>query len=257
MNRTDATVSHSARSPERGERLGGGDRAKAAQVRRWAAATGRAHPAPGHLGWRRRAAHGRTSCSTRGAAPCELGPCPPRPGAYSWGGDNLHSDWASRDVVHVLPGGPFTGPLGLPPLHSLFLLHNSPARGAATSTCDPPGGGSRQVGGWASWAGVRSDCEPHNHGSHTDVSSICPPLSQSPKTSVASGALHRERGGEIAVKTAVALTEASLPSVSQQHERTTREARAVPRPQDEEGAALPSPTLSCTHSPAGDASGGL
>lgn len=140
-------------------------------------------------------------------------------GAYSWGGDNLHSDWASRDVVHVLPGGPFTGPLGLPPLHSLFLLHNSPARGAATSTCDPPGGGSRQVGGWASWAGVRSDCEPHNHGSHTDVSSICPPLSQSPKTSVASGALHRERGGEIAVKTAVALTEASLPSVSQQHER--------------------------------------
>ncbi|CAD7672623.1 unnamed protein product [Nyctereutes procyonoides] len=179
-------------------------------------------------------------------------------------------------MVHVLPGGSFTGPLGLPPLHTLFHLHNSPVRGAATSTCDPPGGGTGRVGRWASWAGVRSDCKPHNHVSHTDVSSIHPPLSHSPKMSVASGAIQRERGGEVAVKDTVVFTEASLPSVLQQHEhgnawRAPQGApcahpsslprqpvkRAVPRPQDEEGAALPSPTLSCTHTPASDASRGL
>lgn len=132
-------------------------------------------------------------------------------GAYSLSGH-------PRDMVHVLPGGSFTGPLGLPPLHTLFHLHNSPVRGAATSTCDPPGGGTGRVGRWASWAGVRSDCKPHNHVSHTDVSSIHPPLSHSPKMSVASGAIQRERGGEVAVKDTVVFTEASLPSVLQQHE---------------------------------------
>ncbi|XP_041590957.1 uncharacterized protein LOC121479424 isoform X4 [Vulpes lagopus] len=160
-------------------------------------------------------------------------------------------------------------------IESVFLGRRQPPFRLGIPRCGP-----RPAGGTFHW--------PTRAPSTSQL--VSPPqlasTSQSPKTSVASGALHRERGGEIAVKTAVALTEASLPSVSQQHERTTREARAVPRPQvrgggpgrrapggghtaspshgppwsfpqDEEGAALPSPTLSCTHSPAGDASGGL
>ncbi|CAK7302220.1 hypothetical protein VULLAG_LOCUS9524 [Vulpes lagopus] len=133
-------------------------------------------------------------------------------------------------------------------IESVFLGRRQPPFRLGIPRCGP-----RPAGGTFHW--------PTRAPSTSQL--VSPPqlasTSQSPKTSVASGALHRERGGEIAVKTAVALTEASLPSVSQQHERenTTHEARAVPRPQDEEGAALPSPTLSCTHSPAGDASGGL
>lgn len=93
-------------------------------------------------------------------------------------------------------GGSFTGPRGLPPLHPLFLRHNSPVPGAATSTCDPPGGGSERVGGQASWAGVGSDREPRNRVSHTDVSSLQPPLRQSPVVG-AVRAIQREGGGKL------------------------------------------------------------